>query len=129
MIGKETRYRGKELKELKEMSIREFAKCVNSRERRTILKQDDVIEKFLKKCKKYNEKGKVIKTHQRDIIIVPGMIDYTIQVYNGKTFIPVKITLEMLGHRLGEFSLTRQTVKHGAPGIGATRSSAAASVK
>ena len=57
------------------------------------------------------------------------MIGLTIQVYNGKTYVPVRIITEMLGHRLGEFSVTRGKVQHGAPGIGATRSSAAMSVK
>jgi len=50
-------------------------------------------------------------------------------VHNGKEFVPIDITIDMLGHRLGEFSVTRQKVKHGAAGIGATRSSASASVK
>jgi len=52
-----------------------------------------------------------------------------INVYNGKEFVPVKIMAEMLGHRFGEFSVTRLKVKHGAAGIGATRSSASLSVK
>jgi ribosomal protein S19 len=49
--------------------------------------------------------------------------------YNGKTFLPVDIIAEMLGHRLGEFSPTRTKVKHGSAGVGATRSSASRSVK
>ncbi len=57
------------------------------------------------------------------------MVGLTIGVYNGKDFVAVRITAEMLGHRLGEFSTTRRQVKHGAPGVGATRSSAALSVK
>jgi small subunit ribosomal protein S19 len=51
------------------------------------------------------------------------MLDLTIHVYNGKEFVPVKIKPEMLGHYLGEFSLTRGKTKHGLPGIGATKSS------
>ena len=66
---------------------------------------------------------------KRDIIIVPDMVNRTIHVHNGRAFEPVKIVPEMLGHRLGEFTLTRKPVKHGAAGIGATRSSASRSVK
>ena len=57
------------------------------------------------------------------------MVGLRIHVYNGKEFVPVQIEREMLGHRLGEFSVTRTKVKHGAAGVGATRSSAALSVK
>ena len=57
------------------------------------------------------------------------MIGLKIHVHNGKDFVPVNIDGEMLGHRLGEFSVTRQRVKHGAAGIGATRSSASLAVK
>jgi len=121
--------RGKTIEELNKMDIREFAKYVDSRARRTLLRQSNVIEKFLKKCKECSEKGKPIRTHLRDIVIVPGMIGLTINVHGGKTFMPVTIIGEMLGHRLGEFVMTRGKVQHGAPGIGATKSSAAASVK
>ena len=74
-------------------------------------------------------KGSNVKTHCRDMVILPVMLDKKIDVYSGKEFVPVTITLDMLGHRLGEFVLTRSSVKHSAPGIGATRSSAAISVK
>ncbi|MEM3405655.1 MAG: 30S ribosomal protein S19 [Candidatus Pacearchaeota archaeon] len=121
--------RGKTLEELKEMDIREFAKYITSRERRTILRNFSEIEKIIKRWKKYNEKGKPIRTLYRDMIIVPQMVGLTIYVHNGKEFVAVKITEDMLGHRLGEFSVTRKGVKHGAPGIGATRSSAFMSVK
>ena len=57
------------------------------------------------------------------------MIGFTIMVYNGKTYFPIEIIGEMLGHRLGEFSVTRTKVKHGAAGVGATRGSASMSVK
>ena len=121
--------RGKTIEELNKMDIREFAKYVDSRARRTLLRQSNVIEKFLKKCKECSEKGKPIRTHLRDIVIVPGMLGLIINVHGGKSFMPVTITGEMLGHRLGEFVMTREKVQHGAPGIGATKSSAAASVK
>jgi len=126
---KEFSYRGKSLEELKKLDIREFSKYLKSKQRRNVLRNFDVIEKFLKRCRDSNEKKKNIRTHLRDIVIVPEMVDLTIYVYNGKDFLPVKIVAEMLGHRLGEFSLTRKQIKHGAPGVGATKSSAALSVK
>ncbi len=54
-----------------------------------------------------------IKTWSRDSEISPEMIGYTFGVHNGKNFITVKITEEMVGHRLGEFAPTRKFVKHG----------------
>ncbi|MEM1535884.1 MAG: 30S ribosomal protein S19 [Candidatus Pacearchaeota archaeon] len=126
---KEFLFRGKTLEELKKMDLREFAKYLKSRQRRSVLRQSHVIEKFLKRIEKKKAKGKPIRTHLRDLIIVPQMVGLTIYVHNGKEFIPVKINEEMLGHRLGEFALTRKQVKHGAPGIGATRSTAFLSVK
>lgn len=63
------------------------------------------------------------------MLIVPEMIGQMIRVYNGKEFMPVSVNEEMLGHRLGEFTMTRKSVAHSAPGIGATKSSAALSVK
>ena len=126
---KEFTYRGKTLEELKQLDIREFARLIPSRERRTIMRNTDVIETFLMRSKKKIEKKKLVKTHDRNIIIVPAMVSMAIGVYNGRQFEKVVIEPEMLGHRLGEFSLTRGLVKHGAAGIGATRSSASRSVK
>ena len=129
MEKKEFTYRGKTMEELKQMNIREFAKLLKSNERRTVLRQTDVLERFILKCKRRVEKRKPIRTHLRHLVIVPQMVGLTINVHNGKEFVPVKIIEEMLGHRLGEFAVTRMKVKHGAAGIGATRSSAALSVK
>jgi len=126
---KEFTYRGKTIEELKQLDIREFAKHLPSRERRTLLRNTDVIENFMSRCNKKLAKKKLIRTHDRNIIIIPKMIDMIIFVYNGQNFEKVIILPEMIGHRLGEFSLTRKTVKHGAAGIGATRSSASRSVK
>lgn len=128
-MAREFIFRGKATEELKQMDTREFAKLLKSRQRRAVLRQFQVIENFITRCNKKQTRGKAIKTHLRDVVVVPGMIGLTIQIYNGKTYVPVKIITEMLGHRLGEFSVTRGKVQHGAPGIGATRSSAAMSVK
>jgi len=81
---KEFIFRGKTLEELGKLDIREFAKLVPSRERRTMLRNTDVIEKFLSRCNKKNDRKKVIKTHNRNIIIVPAMIGMIVLIHNGK---------------------------------------------
>jgi len=126
---KEFTFRGKKIEELEQLEVREFAKYLTSRKKRSLLRQFDKVERFLIKCRQKKEKGGKIKTHDREMIIVPAMVGLTIYVHNGKEFAPVKIIPEMLGHRLGEFALTRRKVEHSAPGIGATRSSAYLSVK
>lgn len=69
------------------------------------------------------EKPEPVRTHLRNMIIVPEMIGSIIGVYNGKTFNQVEIKPEMIGHYLAEFSISYKPVKHGRPGIGATHSS------
>ena len=128
-MPKEFTFRGKTLAELKALDTREFAKYLKSRQRRAVLRQFDKIENFVTRSRKEQEKGKSIRTHQRDLVVVPKMIDFVIHVHDGKEFVQARITPEMLGHRLGEFAPTRRKVQHGAPGIGATRSSASLSVK
>jgi small subunit ribosomal protein S19 len=87
------------------------------------------LEKFIQKSQADVKKNKMPKTHLRELPIVPAMIGWTIGVHNGKEYFPVKIGEEMLGYRLGEFAMTRKTVKHGAAGIGSTKGSASQSVK
>lgn len=128
-MPKEFTFRGKTIEELKKLDTREFAKFLKSRQRRAVLRQFDTIEKFVIRCEKKQRQGKQIRTHLRHLVVVPRMIDLTICIHNGKQYNQVKIIPEMLGHRLGEFSVTRAKVQHGAAGIGATRSSAALSVK
>src|SRR4030042_5996321 len=110
---KQFTYRGKTIEELKKLDVREFAKFLSSRSRRAALRQFQEIEKFISRCKKKESKDKRIRTHKRNLIVVPQMIGMKIQVHNGNKFIPVEIVGEMLGHRLGEFSPTRGRVKHG----------------
>ena len=126
---KQFTYKGKTLEELKVMDIREFAKYLKARARRSALRNSQAIEKFVKRCRESIEKKKMIRTHLRDMIITPHLIGMAIGVYNGKEFALVRVSEEMIGHRLGEFALTRKPIKHGAPGIGATKSSASMSVK
>lgn len=126
---KEFTYRGKTIEELKQLEVREFAKFLGSRQRRNLLRQFQKVEGFINRAKKKIARGKPIRTHQRNIIIVPEMVDMKIGVYNGKNFEQVHIVGEMLGHRLGEFSLTRPKVKHNKAGVGATKGSRAKSKK
>lgn len=122
-------YRGKQIEELKALDIREFAKLLKSRPRRAIMRKYDLVDSFVKRCEKEQAKNKPIKTQKRDIVIVPRLVGMTIAIHAGKEYFPVKITEEMLGHRLGEFAMTRKKVQHGAPGVGATKSSSSLSVK
>jgi small subunit ribosomal protein S19 len=127
--SKQKYFKGKTIEELKKLDTREFAKFLKSRPRRAIMRNFNFIEQFVDKAEKKVAKNKVIKTHKRDIVIVPALVGMTISVHSGKEFFPIKIVEEMLGHRLGEFSITRKKVSHGAPGIGATKSSSSMSVK
>jgi len=82
--------------------------------------------KKLRKAKKgvaVGDKPPVVKTHLRDMIIMPEMVGSMVGIYNGQIFNAVEIKGEMIGHYLGEFSLTYKPVHHGRPGIGATHSS------
>ena len=116
------KYKGKTLEELKGMSLEEFSRLLPSRERRSLLRGlSERQKKLLEEIKKDREEFH--KTHERDMVILPEMVDVKLGVYNGKEFKHVTITPEMLGHRLGEFSLTRQRVMHSSPGAGATRGS------
>ncbi len=124
--SKEQIYRGQKLEFLKTLDVRESAKYLTARSRRTVLRKFDIIEKFVKRCEASAKNGKKIKTQLRDIVVVPKLVGYSIGVHNGKNFEEVMITNDMIGHRLGEFSLTRKKVIHGEAGLGATKSSAAA---
>ncbi len=118
-------YRGYTLEQLLEMPLDEFVKLLPARQRRSLKRGlTPAQKKLLEKIKKV-KKGvkKKLRTHCRDMIILPEMVGLTIEVHNGKDFVPVKITPEMIGHYLGEFALTRKKVEHGSPGVGATRSS------
>ncbi|BES81318.1 30S ribosomal protein S19 [Pyrodictium abyssi] len=123
------RYRGYTLEELLSMPMDIFIKLLPARQRRSLLRGlTDPQRRLLWKIRKARQKilkGKkvVVKTHVRDMIILPEMIGMTIAVYNGKEFVPVRITPEMIGHYLGEFSPTCRQVQHGEPGLKATRSS------
>jgi len=122
-------YRGKGTEELKKLDIREFAKLLPSKRKRTLLRNFQEIENFVQRCKRKVDREKKIRVHERDMVITPQLVGMKIQIHNGKDYIPVEIVWDMIGFRLGEFAPTRKKVSHGAAGIGATRSSSALSVK
>lgn len=110
---KELTFRGKTIEELKQLDVREFAKLLPARQRRTVLRNFQEHENFVKRAETQLGKGKrAVKTHVRDLVIVPGLVGKSLQVYNGKEFVPTEITIEMLGHKFGEFSLTRVRARH-----------------
>lgn len=113
-------FRGKTMDELKQMNLNQFSELLDARGRRKI--QRGLRDNEKKILKDLDEKD-TIKTHERDMIVVPKMVGKTIKVYNGQRFIDVEVQEEMLGHYLGEFAKTRKEVSHSAPGLGATRSS------
>jgi small subunit ribosomal protein S19 len=123
--SKEKKYRGQTDEALKALDVRESAKYLPSRSRRSVLRNFDVIEKFIKLCEEKVSRNKRIKTHLRDIVIVPRMVGFNIAVHNGKAFQEVAITSDMIGHRLGEFAQTRARVAHTSAGLGATKGSRA----
>jgi small subunit ribosomal protein S15e len=123
-------YRGIELDNLLDLSSDQLRDVVHARARRRInrgLKRRPMgLIKKLRKAKqeaKPNEKPDTVKTHLRDMIVVPEMIGSVIGIYSGKEFNQVEIKPEMVGHYLAEFSISYKPVKHGRPGIGATHSS------
>jgi len=123
------KYRGHTLEELKKMNMDQFIQLLPARARRSLNRglpprQKKLLER-LRRAYRAKKRGKdlLTRTHVRDMIIFPEMVGLKIGVYNGRVFEMVDIKPEMIGHYLGEFSLTRKRVQHGSPGIGATRSS------
>jgi len=121
-------FKGKTIEELNKMEFKEFINLVPARKRRSLSRGlTDQHKILLEKIKK--DPKKQIKTHCRDMIVLPEMVGSNLLVFTGKEWTHVLIMEDMLGHRLGEFTLTRKKVAHSAPGVGATRSSAAISQK
>ena len=120
-------YRGHTLDELQELDVEDVAELLPARQRRTIERGLSVEhEKLLKAAREAGEEETAndpIRTHLRDMPILPEMVGITFAVHTGQSFERVNVQPEMLGHYLGEFQLTRGEVEHGQAGIGATRSS------
>ena len=120
-------YRGHTLDELDGMDLEEFAELLPARQRRTITRGlTPEQEKLLEDAREADADATAddpIRTHLRNMPVVPAFVQKTFAVYSGQGFERVRVEPEMLGHYLGEFVLTRTEVEHGQAGIGATRSS------
>ena len=128
-MPKDFMYRGHTLDSLLAVSMDEFINLLSSRQRRSLQRgltpEQRILLGKLREAREAIKTGKdvTIKTHVRDLIILPEMVGMKIMVHNGKEFLPVDIKPEMIGHYLGEFAITNKPVRHGTPGIGASRSS------
>lgn len=130
-------YRGIDLEDLVKMEREEFVTLLSSRQRRRLIKRE-VPHKYIRLYKKcvaaknatpFGEKPKPVKTHLRNAIILPEIIGSVIAIYSGKTFVPVEIKADMIGHYLAEFSMTYKPIRHGRAGVGASKGSKAISLK
>jgi len=121
---KEFTYHGLSKEELSNMSNEKLLKLFSARARRSLTRgtMSDDKKKLMEEMKDKKNKNP-IKTHLRDVIILPYMIGTTVHIFSGKEFVPVTITVQMVGHYLGEYVITNKRVNHGAPGVGASRSS------
>jgi small subunit ribosomal protein S19 len=123
---KEFKYRGIGTEELQNLSLEKLFALLPARSRRSLTRGiTDGKRKLLDEIK-LAKAGKLvtpIKTHLRDLIIMPYMAGITIHIFSGKEFMPVAIKPEMIGHYIGEYVMTNKRVIHGAPGVGASRSS------
>ncbi|KAG8457537.1 hypothetical protein KFE25_004173 [Diacronema lutheri] len=124
-------FRGVDLDALLDLPMDQFVELVHARARRRFsrgLKAKPMalikkLRKAKKECTGAHDKPNVVKTHLRNMIVVPEMIGSQVGVYNGKVFNVIEVKPEMVGHYLAEFSISYKPVKHGRPGIGATNSS------
>jgi small subunit ribosomal protein S19 len=125
-LPKEFKYRGLSIEELSSMSTEALLKLLPSRARRSLNRGvSEEKRKILEDARAIKE-GRLqgqIKTHARDMIVLPSMVGLTIGVHNGKEFVPLEVKPEMIGRYLGEFVITNKKVVHGTPGIGSSRSS------
>lgn len=119
--SKEFKFKGFTLDELKAMDREKLIEILPARARRSLKRERGVDQKILEKRLLLSTKE--VRTHVRDLIILPKYVGKVVQVHNGKGYTKFEIRPEMIGHYLGEFSQTRGDVKHSGPGVGATRSS------
>lgn len=126
MAKKAFTFRGKTIEELKSLSLKELAELLPSRQRRSITRGfSPEKKKIIEKLDKKNS----IRTHVRDMIVLPQFVGKTINIHNGKSFEPVIIQEEMIGMFFGELVSTRRRIQHSSPGVGASKSSANQSKK
>jgi len=123
-MAKKFSYRGKSIEDLESTTLEDLTELLPARQRRTLkrglTKQQ---KKLLENIRHFKGKDKLIRTHVRDMIILPEMVGTKMGIHNGREWVTVIIDASMIGHYLGEFAQTRKPVKHSAPGLGATRSS------
>lgn len=128
-MPREFKFRGYTFERLQKISMDDFIRLLPARQRRSLqrgltIEQRKLLERIRRaEEESEGEKKEAIKTHVRDMIIFPEMVGVTLLVHNGKDFVALEIKPEMIGHYLGEFAVTNKPVKHGTPGIGASRSS------
>ena len=129
-IFKKFSYRGNDLKKLIDMNMDEMSQQLRSRQRRKLrrkmgTKYARFINKLLeaKKHTAQGEKPVAIKTHLRDCIVLPSMVQSVINIHKGNGYSNIEVKPEMIGYYLGEFAVTYKRVSHGKPGVGATHSS------
>lgn len=122
-------WRGYTMDELRRLSMDAFIKLLDARKRRSLLRgipkrQKKLLEK-MRSARRALKKGKkvTVRTHVRDMIVLPEFVGLSVAIHNGATFIEIMIAPEMIGRYLGEFAPTNKAVRHGSPGIGATKSS------
>jgi small subunit ribosomal protein S19 len=106
----------------------EFIRILPSRQRRSLNRGLTTEQRVLMGLVRNSRRSKAgnakpIKTHCRDMVILPEMVGLMLLVHSGKEFTSVEVKPEMIGHYLGEFVITNKKVVHGTPGIGASRSS------
>ena len=125
-LAKQFTYRGLTQKDLEALSLEKLLSLLTARGRRSLTRGiNDNKRKLIEEIKlsKTENRKKTINTHLRDVIVLPNMVGTTVNVFSGKEFVPLNITTEMIGHYLGEYVITNKRVNHGAPGVGASRSS------
>jgi small subunit ribosomal protein S19 len=129
-LVREFKFKGYSPEQLQSLSVESLLPLLNSRQRRSLDKRvgmymNDQKRKLREEIKLLRE-GKLkgqLKTHVRDMIILPDMIGLSMSVHNGKEFSPIHMRAEMVGHYVGEYAITNKRVQHGSPGVGSSRSS------
>lgn len=116
-------FRGRTIEELQQLSIDELMPLLPARPRRKLRRGISDAERDLIAKVEAANPGQPVRTHLRGAVILPSFVGKDMAIHNGKEFQRLTITAEMVGHYLGEFALTRGSVAHTGPGVGATRSS------
>ena len=125
-MPRDYKYRGHTLEQLQGMSFESFLDLLPSRQRRSLNRGISDEKKKLIEETRLSKEGKMknpIRTHARDMVVLPSMVGLTIHVHSGREFVALEVKPEMVGHYIGEYVITNKKVVHGTPGIGASRSS------